>query len=139
MCKFKVGDRVVRVGGFETHPKIGAVCVVSFTTPYGRIGLMGYDGRDTWDSNDFELAPDTSKRRPHYDLIIAWANGAEIQWFNTEIGEWQDMKTLSWAEHHQYRIKPNPKDEALEAAKKAFEQAEEAYKKAAEALAKAGG
>ncbi len=52
--------------------------------------------------------------KPHKykDLIIAWANGAEIQvkydikdeWIN-----WDDSDSPSWHENFEYRIKPEPK------------------------------
>ena len=47
-------------------------------------------------------------KRKHSELIIAWANGAEVQyshgkniWFNTNIPEWSDSV--------EYRIVPEPK------------------------------
>ena len=53
--------------------------------------------------------PYTGKKpmQPHRDLIIAWANGAEIQ---VELdGEWVDTPTPSWSINADYRIKPQPK------------------------------
>ena len=49
---------------------------------------------------------DTSKRHVHYNEIIAFANGAEIQWFNIDISEWVDEKNPPWSEDDVYRIKP---------------------------------
>lgn len=42
----------------------------------------------------------------HCDLIVAWANGAEIQFFDD--GEWIDCHENSpkWHEEMRYRIKP---------------------------------
>lgn len=45
-------------------------------------------------------------RHPHADLIIAWAEGAEIQWYNKEHDGWGVVKYPSWCPHEQYRIKP---------------------------------
>lgn len=50
-------------------------------------------------------------RHKHADLIIAWANGAEIQ-FREYAGEWNDFQPNGYACWHQdmeYRIKPEPK------------------------------
>jgi hypothetical protein len=47
-----------------------------------------------------------NKRHKHADLIIAWANGAEIQFLN-QFGKWQDT-VPSWSTTCDYRIKPKP-------------------------------
>jgi len=45
----------------------------------------------------------------HRDLIIAWANGAQIQ-FKNSFNEWRDLKNNapSWEPSLKYRIKPEP-------------------------------
>ena len=52
------------------------------------------------------------KPHKHKDLIIAWANGAEIEykakdWWVTTTDPW-------WEEHVEYRIKPEPKPDVVE-------------------------
>lgn len=49
----------------------------------------------------------TPKRHKHADLIIAWANGAQIQ-FKSGSGNWVDCMSLviGWYEEVEYRIKP---------------------------------
>ena len=48
-------------------------------------------------------------KHKHAELIIAWANGAQIQIKNNSTG-WEDMDcTPSWADGFKYRIKPEPK------------------------------
>jgi len=50
-------------------------------------------------------------KHKHADLIIAWANGAEIQ-FREYAGEWNDFQPNGYACWHQdmeYRIKPKLK------------------------------
>lgn len=42
-------------------------------------------------------------KHKHADLIIAWANGAEIQVKND--GNWTDIEP-SWLKNKEYRIKP---------------------------------
>lgn len=44
------------------------------------------------------------KRHKHCDLIIAWANGAEIQFFNDD--EWVNCTNPSWDEDVHYRVEP---------------------------------
>lgn len=48
----------------------------------------------------------TPKRHKHADLIIAWANGAQIQ-FKSGSGNWVDCMSLviGWYEEVEYRIK----------------------------------
>lgn len=43
----------------------------------------------------------------HRDLIIAWANGTEIEYFSTDFGEmWVETKNPCWDTRLKYRIKP---------------------------------
>ena len=47
----------------------------------------------------------------HKDMIIAWANGAQIQFQSPlmkENSEWENTWVPSWTEHLQYRVKPEP-------------------------------
>ena len=48
-------------------------------------------------------------RHKHADLIIAWANGAEIQTYRLLPDEWIDTFAPAWVEDSRYRIKPEPK------------------------------
>ena len=52
-------------------------------------------------------------RHIHADLIIAWANGAQIQFRYSTSDEWADSKNPSWSTHIQYRIKPEPKPDIV--------------------------
>lgn len=45
-------------------------------------------------------------KRTHYDLIIAWANGSDIQFRRDETEDWEDVKAPGWYDHYQYRVKP---------------------------------
>jgi len=50
-----------------------------------------------------------NKRHNHADVIIAWANGAEIEIKNAD-GEWEpQVYTPTWENWREYRIKPEPK------------------------------
>lgn len=46
------------------------------------------------------------QRHPHADAIIAWANGAEIQWKHNEMDGWENMRDPHWQPGYQYRVKP---------------------------------
>lgn len=50
-----------------------------------------------------------STKHKHYDLILAWANGAEIQVYNKAISSWEDNIYPVWSFQSEYRIKPKPK------------------------------
>ena len=43
----------------------------------------------------------------HYDLIMAWANGSDIEWYNPGIQDWEYTNTPAWVKDADYRIKPN--------------------------------
>jgi hypothetical protein len=46
-------------------------------------------------------------KHKHYDMIVAWAEGKQIQNFNENTGEWQDLIAPPyWIQNFQYRIKP---------------------------------
>lgn len=47
-------------------------------------------------------------QRKHYDLIIAWANGEEIEYWSEDSAEWYHVKNPDWYEDSVYRIRPKP-------------------------------
>ena len=55
------------------------------------------------------------KPHKHAELIKAWADGAEIQYWNGSIEQWKDgdREEMSWYEDYQYRIKPEPKPDVV--------------------------
>lgn len=59
--------------------------------------LVGESGR----GNKYPNPP-----HKHRDLIIAWANGAEIQYYWSLSDRWFDIAEIGWYEDIQYRIKP---------------------------------
>lgn len=124
--KFKVGDKVrINANGprlywvntmdnFKTKDVVGVInqeqdydqTVGSYT--YHLDECEGYGISE----QDFELVEESNattrlhaKARPHADLIIAWANGAEIEYsFDSKF--WQDVEVPSWDCSVLYRIKP---------------------------------
>jgi hypothetical protein len=55
------------------------------------------------------------KPHKHAELIKAWADGAQIQYWNGCIEQWKDgdREEMSWYEDYQYRIKPEPKPDVV--------------------------
>jgi hypothetical protein len=47
-------------------------------------------------------------KHKHYDVIVAWANGAQIEVMEPN-GNWTPIPTPQWYEHNQYRVAPEPK------------------------------
>jgi hypothetical protein len=47
------------------------------------------------------------KSHPHCEIIKAWADGAEIQWYHEYEQRWYDhIDPPSWSSAQRYRIKP---------------------------------
>ena len=44
-------------------------------------------------------------KHKHYDVIVAWAAGEEIEWMGP-YGRWEKIRSPNWVEDQQYRIKP---------------------------------
>jgi hypothetical protein len=49
-------------------------------------------------------------KHKHYDLIVAWANGAEIEYKDYD-SRWYIINNPIWHNHFEYRIKPKPQKE----------------------------
>lgn len=47
--------------------------------------------------------------RPHAELIHAWADGAEIEYYQEDKDEWKGLNAPSFLIEGQYRIKPPAK------------------------------
>jgi len=63
-----------------------------------------------WDVLIFEVYA-MSEPHKYKDLIIAWANGAEIEVFNGRV--WSHITTPSFYEEREYRIKPEHKPDIV--------------------------
>lgn len=50
------------------------------------------------------------KAHKHKDLIIAWANGEEIECFDPNFKIWETVPSPGWQPDGQYRIKPKKKE-----------------------------
>ena len=54
-------------------------------------------------------------KHKHYDMIVAWASGKDIQFKAFSDSDWEDvdMTGEEWYEHYTYRIKPEPKPDVV--------------------------
>jgi len=55
-----------------------------------------------------------NKPHIHKDTIIAWANGAQIQYRDHEFVWWDCTGTPGWGEEAVYRVKPDVAAELIE-------------------------
>lgn len=131
MSDFKAGDDVLCVQTWDTLERQaifeGQVYKVS---GLGNNGLF-LEGLGEFSYNSKKFKKLSDKKRPHYDLIIAWANGADIQVKEIGSGRWLDRENPQFAEHLKYRIKPEKTEKDLkieELQKKAKEIQEELEK-----------
>jgi len=47
-----------------------------------------------------------SKKRKHADVIIAWANGEDVQVRQSWKSDWSNTSTPQFSDTHEYRVKP---------------------------------
>ena len=62
------------------------------------------------------VVEDRSNWHPHHDLIVAWARGAEIDWFDADDCRWHKAKPNWWI-NIKYRIRPDNSEEIAKAEK----------------------
>ena len=69
-----------------------------------------FTGEDLWSFPDqFEpIEEETQKAHMHKDLIVAWANAAEIEFYNDYDSRWIAIEHPTWRVDTKYRIKPKP-------------------------------
>ena len=54
-------------------------------------------------------------KHKHYDMIVAWASGKDIQFKAFNDSDWEDvdMNGEEWYEDYAYRIKPEPQPDVV--------------------------
>ena len=53
-------------------------------------------------------------KHKHYDCIVAWAEGKQIEVFSDSKGQWEDVLGVPyWVNNFLYRIKPEPKPDVV--------------------------
>lgn len=127
MTQFKVGDKVI------THkfaPKtaddplfvssmlglVGTVGVIEFHNKCGW-GVRHPSSHRPWTWPERALTKAEGVRHPFADVIIAWANGAKVQFrlydaLDEVWTEWKDTDNPGWSgfgHRAEYRVKPEPK------------------------------
>lgn len=110
---FKIGDRVEFAYNIEFDKYCGSTNPNYYDTGTVKEVLEDNSYKVQWDSDNEITIPYNShirllsdNRRPHADLIIAWANGSDIQWYKEISGEWEDVPQPMWHQQIKYRIKP---------------------------------
>lgn len=112
---FKVGDKVL-------DKSDGDVGIVIDRHDCGKVwAKWGSTGEELWfnpHNENYELVQQpksstTNKPHKHKSLIIAWANGAEIEFFDDLSRRWYYTDRPVWENHTQYRIKPEPKPDVV--------------------------
>lgn len=110
MREFKVGDAVTCIRG----PHKGERKIVKEICDKHRWIQLKGEGFRTFNPACWELVAEAdSKRRPHYDIIIAWANGAEVETRSCGGVRWVGMITPTFAKDRQYRVKEDPKQSEI--------------------------
>lgn len=113
---FKVGDKVRCIDSHDLGPTKGEIYTVHRIRPsadssHGGLIYLGDCGE--WFADRFELVLDNSTTVPHkwQKEIIAWANGATIQYLRDPgvRDQWCDVAVPIWSTTSQYRIKPEKK------------------------------
>jgi hypothetical protein len=116
MSKFKDGDVVVRVDG----EFFGSGCheaIVSYESYAENYVLQGEDGVFSgWFLEAHELEAQPTYPNPpqkHREVIIAWANGADIEYKHSAFANWDRAATPVWSSHVKYRVKPTKTPQEL--------------------------
>jgi len=53
-----------------------------------------------------------NKRHKHYETIVAWASGKDVEFLDASAGKWYSLtgaNMVCWSLNNEYRIKPEPK------------------------------
>jgi hypothetical protein len=102
MSKFKVGDRVYYC---DDHSDTGVITKSNDSWEGTWFIKWDQDGEELWAfEENIKLI---KNRHKHADLIIAWANGAEIE-YEDPYEDWVAVKHPLWIPKSNYRIKPKP-------------------------------
>tara|TARA_R110002051_G_C8565057_1_gene474851 strand:+ start:164 stop:541 length:378 start_codon:yes stop_codon:yes gene_type:complete len=98
----KVGDLVEFINGNTYQGKLhNKVTSISDCGDY-----IGINGKSTGTRRSWLKLVDTSNWHKHHDVIIAWAKGAEIEYYSRSKSRWGTDTFPYWTRNMQYRIKP---------------------------------
>lgn len=111
MCKFKAGDRVLRL--YNLVGRLATLCAGRHyyveSCSDGKVRLVGVSGE--YSPEAFELVEPVypNPPHPHAEVIKAWADGAQVQLYCLTDKLWFDITKPSFNHGHKYRIKPSKK------------------------------
>lgn len=106
MSKFKVGDKVKSLNS-------GFTGVVSWVRSSEGGRLIGIDGSPcVYVAARFELVSELTPH-VHQKIIIAWADGEQIQYFDRWHEKWVDVAPPTFQRHVKYRVKPGKSEKEL--------------------------
>ena len=110
MSQFKVGD-LVKLKSGNTFPNGEYTMEISEIIKPCKVYLKSSVSVIVCHLNQCELAYPKPPHK-HRDLIIEWANGADIQvWADND---WLDVAMPNWYVIRQYRVKPQKTEKDLE-------------------------
>ena len=114
MSKFKVGDRVRRINSEFNDLKVDSISEVESISLCGHLSLKGFQG--VFDKKNFEFANEyPNPPHKHAELIKAYADGAEIEYYNlTRWVDTDEKHAPKFNKDIEYRIKPQKSDKDIE-------------------------
>jgi len=111
MNNFKVGDKVERTFDFSGDCPVGTVTTVEALSRVGYLKVSGFPG--SYSSKNFKLAHQyPNPPNKHAELIKAWADGADVEFFY--FGKWIPLDKAQWLYKFEYRIKPQRSDKDIQ-------------------------
>lgn len=118
--KFKVGDKVRCIDdGGNSYITVGKEYIVDEVYSSGEVRTSCNNVGEyfIYENELFELVEEPkvtapNKRHIHADLIISWANGAIVE-YKSSTGLWLETENPWWDEDTEFRIKPEPKPDAV--------------------------
>ena len=128
MGKFKVGDSVVILEsaafmqGFHNYQgKLDKGDIVEVTDAGGISGgrfNANKEGERCWILDEWASLVEAKPTYPnpphkHREVIIAWANGADIEYKHSAFADWDRAATPIWSGHVAYQVKPSKTPQEL--------------------------
>tara|TARA_R100000541_G_scaffold52965_2_gene60798 strand:+ start:709 stop:1341 length:633 start_codon:yes stop_codon:yes gene_type:complete len=125
ISKFKKGDKVVYTGA-SGHGLVHRLEYTVHHSSENRISVLLSKALCIDDEN-FELVKEEKPTLTPHECqkdIIAWANGATIQYWSKHFEEWVDVSKdrPHWISYIKYRVKPDKSDEIEEEVAKLYEE-----------------
>lgn len=114
MDNFKVGDIIVKADGDSWCASGGAKeakvykvdgDAVHVEITHDVTGERVISNFPSWSKN-FKIKQNPNPPHKHRDLIIAWANGADIEYYSTFSNRWMGASAPDWDTTLNYRTKP---------------------------------